>query len=143
MDELIGVVKLFAGNFAPVGWHFCDGSLLPIQQYAALYSLIGNYYGGDGRTNFALPDLRGRVPVGAGLGPGLTQHNIGEKFGSETNTLQPSNLPNTFVPQNVTTGTGVVSGASGQNHIVPVNNMQPSLSMNYIICYEGLYPSRP
>lgn len=142
MDEFIGVVKLFAGNYAPQGWRFCDGSLLPIQQNAVLYSIIGNCYGGDGVTNFALPDFRGRVPVGPGQGDGLTKHDVGEKFGSERNTLQSSNIPYTFVAQSVASGVGVVMTASGQNHIAPVNNLQPSLGMNYIICCEGVYPVR-
>ena len=143
MDEFIGTIKLFAGSFAPQGWFFCDGTLLPIQQYAALFSILGTTYGGDGRTNFALPDLRGKVPVGAGCGQGLTQRSPGEKFGCESNTLTAQNLPVTFVPQNVSNGTGVVQVASGQTHTQPINNMQPSLAMNYIICWEGMYPSRP
>ena len=143
MDDFIGVVKLFTGNYAPAGWHFCDGSLLPIQQYAALFSIIGTTYGGDGRTNFALPDLRGRVPVGSGNGTGLTPRHQGELFGTEVNTLQQNNVPYTFLPQNVSTGTGVVMSATGQSHLTPVNNLQPSLSLNYIVCLEGIYPPRP
>lgn len=78
-DALLGEVKLFAGNFAPRGWAFCEGQLLPISSNTALFSLLGTMYGGDGRTTFGLPDLRGRVPVGAGTGPGLDQVKPGQQ----------------------------------------------------------------
>ena len=74
MEEFIGIVKLFAGNFAPLGWQFCDGRLLPISQYPAVFAILGTNYGGDGVTSFGLPDLRSRVPVGAGQGPGLANY---------------------------------------------------------------------
>ncbi len=83
---------MFAGNFNPRGWSFCDGQLLSISQNQALFSLLGTTYGGDGRTNFALPELRGRVPVHAGSGPGLTPRSLGERSGTETNTLTVGNL---------------------------------------------------
>jgi microcystin-dependent protein len=86
-DPFLGEVRLFAGNFAPLGWNFCDGRLLPIAQNDALYSLIGTTYGGDGQTTFAVPDLRGRLPVGQGTGPGLSARTMGEQYGVEAVTL--------------------------------------------------------
>ncbi|SMF96084.1 Microcystin-dependent protein [Methylomagnum ishizawai] len=93
MDGYIGQITTFAGTFAPRNWHFCDGTVLPIQQYAALYSIIGTTYGGDGRSNFALPDLRGRTIVGAGSGPGLSPRVPGTKSGAETVTLSIAQIP--------------------------------------------------
>lgn len=93
MDEYIGIVKLFAGNFAPKGWAFCQGQILPISQNNALYSIIGNAYGGDGITTFALPDLRSRVPVGTGQGPGLSNYAFGQVGGSESVTLTLPQMP--------------------------------------------------
>lgn len=78
MDPFVAEIRMFAGNFAPRGWAFCNGQLLPISQNTALFSLIGTYYGGDGRTTFALPDLQGRMPIQAGQGPGLGFYNQGE-----------------------------------------------------------------
>ncbi|MDQ5929487.1 MAG: hypothetical protein QG594_1266 [Bacteroidota bacterium] len=89
----VGEVRLFAGNFAPNGWFFCDGQLLPISEYDTLFMLIGTTYGGDGQTTFALPDLRGRVPIGMGQGPGLSNRILGEKAGQETITLTTANMP--------------------------------------------------
>lgn len=77
-EAFIGEVRIFGGNFAPVNWHLCDGSLLPISQYEALFALIGTVYGGDGMNTFGIPDLRGRLPVGQGQGPGLTNRIIGQ-----------------------------------------------------------------
>lgn len=84
---------MFGGNFAPRGYALCDGQLLPISSNAALFSILGTTYGGDGRTTFALPDLRGRAPIHAGNGPGLSQRRLGSKGGSETNTLNLSQIP--------------------------------------------------
>jgi len=92
-DPFIAEIMIFAGNFAPRGWAFCNGQLMPISQYTALFSLVGTIYGGDGRTTFALPDLRGRVPMHFGQGPGLTSRTIGEKGGAETSVLSVSQLP--------------------------------------------------
>ena len=92
-DPFIGQVMLFAGTFAPQGWAFCDGQLLSIASNTALFSIIGTIYGGDGESTFALPDLRGRVPVHEGNGPGLQPVNLGQKGGSNTNTLITANLP--------------------------------------------------
>lgn len=86
-------IMLFAGNFAPRGWAFCDGQLLPIAQYSALFSLLGTTYGGDGRTTFALPDLRGRAPIGPRNGPGLSDYRLGVKGGVEHVTLNLAQIP--------------------------------------------------
>ncbi|MEP3837559.1 MAG: tail fiber protein [Algibacter sp.] len=92
-DEYLGGISMFAGTFAPRGWAFCHGQLLSISQNQALFSLLGTIYGGDGRTTFALPDLRGRVAIGAGQGPGLSNRTLGQKFGTETATLSTAELP--------------------------------------------------
>jgi microcystin-dependent protein len=172
-DPFLGEVRMFAGNFAPAGWKFCDGSLLPINQYDALFSLIGTTYGGDGQSTFALPDLRGRLPVGQGTGPGLSPRTIGEQYGTETVTLLSQQMPShshTFIatagaaaapnPQNA-----LFANTGGDNMYVPSpvspqpkamsqqtvmnaggsqphNNIMRSVGMNYIICLEGIYPSR-
>lgn len=92
-DPFIGEITIFAGNFAPMGWLFCDGSELPIVQYQALYSLIGTYYGGNGTTTFKLPDLRGRVPMGYGNGPSLTPRQIGASGGAEKVAIAANEMP--------------------------------------------------
>ena len=92
-DPFTGEVKLFAGNFAPRGWAFCDGQILPISGNTALLSLLGNTYGGDARTTFALSDMRGRVAVGPRTGPGLSTYREGNQGGTETNTLSTAQLP--------------------------------------------------
>jgi microcystin-dependent protein len=115
----------------PRGWAFCDGQLLPISENTALFSLVGTIYGGDGRTTFALPDLRGRVAVHAGSGPGLEKKRLGEKSGSSTVTL---------------TQKRVAAAAEGEGEAVTasqgVSVEQPSLAVNYIICLSGIFPSR-
>lgn len=93
MEGFIGEVKLFAGTFAPRGWAFCEGQLLSIQQYTALYSILGDQFGGDGRSTFGVPDLRGRVPVGVGAGPGLTPMSATQKGGYERVQITEANLP--------------------------------------------------
>jgi microcystin-dependent protein len=171
MNPFIAEITLFAGNFAPRGWAFCQGQLLPINQNQALFSLIGTIYGGDGRTTFALPDLRGRAPISSGQGPGLSFFNLGQKGGSETNTLIIGNLPshnhgfsipvsdedsNTDEPNGNVLAAGQfyhTTPAANQNYgsisatqntggNLPVNNMMPFLVLNYIIALEGVYPSR-
>ena len=130
-DPFIGEISMFAGNFAPRGWAFCNGDLLPISQNQALFSIIGTTYGGDGRTTFALPDLRGRVPVhhGGSRGPGLTERKLGAKFGSETLYFQ-------------TKGSAVrIQETTSTAERVP-GVMQPSLGINYIIAIQWIYPSR-
>ncbi len=92
-DPFIGLIKIFAGNFAPRGWAFCDGQLLQVSQNTALFAIIGTIYGGDGRTTFGLPDLRSRAPMHPGRGPGLTSRRLGEKDGSDTVTLTLSQMP--------------------------------------------------
>src|SRR5436305_2548610 len=92
-DAYIGEIRMFAGNFAPRGWATCDGQILPIAQNTALFSLLGTQYGGNGQTTFALPDLRGRVPIHYGQGPGLSPYDIGEAAGTETITLTQNEIP--------------------------------------------------
>ncbi len=173
-EAYIGEIRMFAGNFAPRGWALCDGQLLPIHQNQALFSIVGTMYGGDGRTTFALPDLRGRVVVHPGQGPGLTRRQIGEKGGSETNTLTIAQIPahshtasatnpvfndeaNTDDPTGkhpAVSGENMYSDKATGNGALPevtigntgggqaVNNMQPFLGINYIICLQGIFPSR-
>ncbi len=93
MEGTLSEIRMFAGNFAPRNWAFCEGQLLPISSNTALFSLIGTIYGGDGRTTFALPDLRGRVPIGAGQGPGLSHYTVGDRGGTESNTLTVNQMP--------------------------------------------------
>ena len=167
MEPFIGQIQLFGFNFAPRGWAKCEGQLLSISQNSALFSLLGTMYGGDGRTTFGLPDLRGRYAMNAGQGPGLTSRQQGQKGGSETNTLVVPNLPshahnllakeegNTDDPTNnylagdgtnaFGTSTDVSmrnpsTGNTGNNQ--PVNNMPPYLVLNYCIALQGVFPSR-
>ena len=164
METFLGTILLFAGNFAPRGWAFCNGQLLPINQNQALFSLLGTTYGGDGRTTFALPDLRGRVPVHAGQGTGLTNRTQGQSFGAESVTLTVGQLPahthpNTselphvgempnptpevaiaFNRDAAMTTVTIQSGPAGGGQ--PVAISPPSLALNYIIALEGIYPSR-
>ena len=93
MEPTLGEILMFGGNFAPRNWALCDGSILAIAQYQALFSILGTTYGGDGRTTFALPDLRGRLPMHKGNGPGLSNYSLGQKGGTETNTLTVNQLP--------------------------------------------------
>lgn len=169
-EPFIAEIRIFAGNFAPRGWAFCDGQLLPISQNTALFSLIGTTYGGDGRTTTALPDLKGRAPMHPGRGPGLTSRRLGERLGVETVGLNETQMPShnhtmrgneeggdSTNPQNrvfgepsddlyTTSGTNVamatntLSSAGGGGQ--PHNNMQPYLAMYFIIALQGLYPSR-
>lgn len=183
MEGYIAEIRMFAGNFEPKYWAYCQGQILSITQNTALFSLLGTTYGGNGQTTFGLPDLRGRVPVGTGQGPGLSNVVLGELSGTPTNSLTVNNLPahnhtatGTVTPAASTGGRGVTTtnvptnnfpaqtaegtniyatssnvamgqstvqvtvGVTGSN--VPVNNMQPYLGMNYIICLYGIYPSR-
>lgn len=133
-DDL-GDLTIFGGNFAPRGYMQADGQLLSIASNTALFSVLGTTYGGDGRTTFALPDLRGRTPIGAGSGPGLSSYRLGQKLGSETVTLNTAQLPvhDHGIP-GTTDRTGVAGG--GQSH----PNMQPSLALNYTINLQGVFP---
>ena len=200
MDTFIGQIIMFAGNFAPRDWAFCDGELLPISQNQSLYSILGTTYGGDGRTTFGLPDFRGRVPIGQGQGNGLTTRRMGEQIGIEDVTLSTAQMPiHSHAAETTISGSSVTaklkaSSAEGTTN-VPLNNylakpsniglqsinmydssadiemasdaieidlsavtantttddtggnsahnnIQPSLVMNYIICVNGIYPSR-
>ncbi len=184
MEGMLGEIRLFGGNFAPRAWAFCDGQLLPISQNSALFSILGTTYGGDGRTTFALPDLRGRAALHPGHGPGLSAYRLGQKGGVETVTLNETQIPshthgadaqlqfatpatsqpatstapspnvrpgttqmpaysqgpaNTTLAPGVITGTVNVGNAGGnQSH----ENRQPFLALNYIICMQGVFPSR-
>ena len=93
MDPFVAEIRIFPFNFAPKGWAFCDGQILPLSQNTALFSLLGTTYGGDGKSNFALPDMQGNAPMHPGQGPGLSLHDLGETSGSETVTLLDSEMP--------------------------------------------------
>jgi microcystin-dependent protein len=127
MEPLLGEIKLFAGNFAPRGWALCDGQLLPINQNTALFSILGTTYGGDGRTTFALPDLRGRFPLHAGAGPDLTRRELGERGGRET-----ADTDHAVKADRI----GFGSGDAG------IPTVPPFLGLNFIIALEGVFPSR-
>jgi microcystin-dependent protein len=171
MDPFIGQIIMFAGNFAPSGWALCDGQLLPIAQNTALFSLLGTTYGGDGKTNFALPDLRGRVPVHPGQGPGLSMYELGQQAGSETVTLTSqeipahthsfapgcsTQLPNTESPANAVpanldptqafstepNGNMRAGNSSAAGGSQAHGNLQPLVCVNFIIALQGIYPSR-
>ena len=92
-DQFLAEIRIFAGNFAPLGWAFCNGQLLPISQNPALFSLLGTFYGGDGKSTFGLPNLQGSVPLGAGQGVGLTDYVVGETGGSDNVTLLSTEMP--------------------------------------------------
>lgn len=166
-EPFIGQITLFGGNFAPRGWAFCSGQLLSISQNTALFSILGTTYGGNGQTTFALPDLRGRVPVHPGQGPGLANRTLGESSGNENVTLQTEQIPahghlfratTTSANSRIPTGRILAAGPNAygngadtqlSNNVVrntgggqPHNNMQPWLGVNYIIALEGIFPSR-
>lgn len=170
-ESYIGEIRMFAGTFAPQGWAFCDGSLVSIAEYESLFNLIGTTYGGDGQSTFALPDLRGRVPIHQGTGPGLSTHTIGEMGGTESVTLMTSQMPvhnhaamannaggNADTPANnfwsaSTTTTQYVPGSEantgmGASAIVyaggnqPHDNMLPFTAISFIISLYGIYPSQ-
>lgn len=109
VDPFIGEIKIWPMNFAPVNWAFCNGQLLAITSNTALFSLIGTSYGGDGRTTFALPDLRGRIPAGAGTGAGISTRNLGQRGGSETRAINVLNMPphNHSIQSNQAIGGGI------------------------------------
>ena len=172
MEPFLAQIILFGGNFAPRGWAFCEGQLLPISSNSALFSLLGTIYGGDGRTTFALPDLRGRTPISPGTGPGLPTYGAGQKGGSTTNILTVGQLPAHTHLANINasssdgedtspsglylgesasdlyTGEGGTPMATGSVSVgntgagQAVNNMQPYLAVNYIIALQGIFPSR-
>ncbi|WP_041245318.1 phage tail protein [Geotalea uraniireducens] len=135
-DPYLGEIRMFGGDYAPENWHFCDGTLLPISGYDALYSLIGTAYGGDGINNFALPDLRGRLPIGQGQGTDLTNHPVGEKNGTETVGLTLAQTPAHTHTVNAASGTGTqpspengvwASLAAVNQFITPAEVKSPSI----------------
>jgi microcystin-dependent protein len=167
----IGQIVMFAGTFAPRGWAFCNGQILSIAQNTALFSILGTTYGGNGQTTFALPDLRGRVPVHPGQGPGLSNYVLGQSGGAETVTLNTTQIPahahslGAFVGIGQTsnpTNNYVAAGLAGAQPIESFNsasnanlapsgsaggsqphaNIQPYKCINFIIALEGIYPSR-
>jgi microcystin-dependent protein len=170
-EPFVGEIRMFAGNFAPRGWAFCDGQLLAVSQNDALFSLLGTIYGGDGRTTFGLPDLRGRVPIHAGTGPGLSPRRLGAKGGSEKETLTVNQLPSHTHPFRGSTDNGLDPNPQG-NHVAAStalqpyseteiadtdlassavsnvggsrshSNLMPFLCVNFIMALVGIYPSR-
>ncbi len=169
-QAFIGEIRLFAGNFAPLDWAFCDGTVLPISQFDALFALIGTTYGGNGETTFALPDLRGRVPVHQGQGLESPLILVGQTLGSETETLTSAQMPAhrhllaaTSAAANPAAGPGgLLANASvamygtgiapttpmaataigTRGGAQPHDNMAPSLALSFIIALVGIFPSR-
>jgi microcystin-dependent protein len=170
-DPFVAEIRMFGGNFAPTGWAQCNGQLLPISQNTALFSLLGTYYGGDGKTTFGLPNLAGSVPIGQGQGAGLTDRTIGEASGTPTVTLLPSEMPahahtlnaytedladiNTPSPSVILGTTAALNlyGTPSNTTLngmalgiagsgTPHNNQQPFLVVNFIIAMQGIYPPR-
>jgi len=139
-EDVVGVIKIFAGSFPPKGWKICDGSSLLIVEFPELYKVIGTTYGGDGVKTFALPDLRGRVAVGAGNGKNLTPRSIGQIYGSETVVIDVNHLP-IKVSDNVNPMGGVSNySVTPDPPRDEIDNVQPSIVLNYMICCEGIPP---
>jgi microcystin-dependent protein len=171
-DPFVAEIRIFPFNFAPKGWAWCDGQLMPLAQNTALFSLLGTTYGGDGKSNFALPDLQGRAPMHPAQGPGLSLHDLGETGGSETVTLLESEIPShshALGAQNVplgsvTTPEGKVLTRPASGNLYdstnpapvamsfqalspaggdqPHNNMQPYLTFYFCIALQGVFPPR-
>jgi microcystin-dependent protein len=170
-DPFVAEIRIFPFNFAPKGWAFCDGQLLPISQNTALFSLLGTFYGGDGKSTFALPNLQGSAPMHPGQGPGLSLHDLGESGGSDTVTLLATEMPahshglmadsvpgtksqptdNALARASGATpyiAAGGATVAMSDSTIAPVggdqphNNMQPYLTLNFCIALQGIYPPR-
>jgi microcystin-dependent protein len=169
MEPFIGEIRIFAGNFAPAGWAFCDGQLLAISQNDVLFSLFGTFYGGDGQTTFGLPDLRGRVPIHAGTGPGLSHRWLSDRGGTESETLSVNQMPNhghtlrasadsgtdanpsgEVLAQSPTLGvyregtptqalSAAAVGTTGGNQAH--TDMMPYLVVHFIVSLYGIYPS--
>ncbi len=144
-DPFIGQINMFGFNFAPQNWALCDGQLMAISQNQALFSLLGTFYGGDGRTSFGLPDLRGRVPMGMGSGPGLTTRPIGEKAGLESTSQIPAHS-HTLAASTATTGLTQVPAANWTLGAATSNSGGKSATTNPVDMYgtaEGAVPSAP
>jgi microcystin-dependent protein len=172
-DPFVAEIRIFPFNFAPKGWAWCNGQLLPISQNTALFSLLGTTYGGDGKSTFALPDLEGSAPMHPGQGPGLSLHDLGEQSGTEIVTLLESEMPahnHSMGAQTIPLG-GVADPtnatlsrpASGNLYTttlnpqvqmapqslaptggsLPHNNMQPYLTFYFNIALQGVFPARP
>lgn len=133
-QPFLGTIAAFGFNFPPRGWAQCNGQLLPISSNEALFSLLGTIYGGDGRTTFGLPDLRGRMPIHQGQGPGLSNRRIGEKGGAETTTRSTVSTAGPGRTGNVNVAQGVNTGE--------LNNMPPYQTVNWCIATIGIFPSR-
>jgi microcystin-dependent protein len=169
MDPFVAEIRIYPFNFAPKGWAFCDGQILPLSQNTALFSLLGTTYGGDGKSNFALPNMQGNAPMHPGQGPGLSLHDLGETGGSDTVSLLESEIPShshtaSASGQDATTrivtgqkpATGIGVGLFGTpasvqlspNALTPAggdqphNNMQPYLTLNFCIALQGVFPPR-
>lgn len=170
-DQFLGEIRIFGCNFAPFGWALCAGQLLPISQNTALFSLLGTFYGGNGTSNFALPDLQGRVPLHYNQGPGLSDLVIGEAGGTETVTLLANQVASHSHTANCTNsvgtsydpaanvwatdaggnneyGSGAVAGKMAPGAILPAgggqphDNLQPFLALTFCIAMQGIYPAR-
>lgn len=170
-NTFLGEIRIFGGNFAPSGWAFCQGQLLPISQNAALFSILGVQFGGNGTSNFALPNLMECVPVHQGTGSGLTTRVVGDTFGSPTTTLTVNEMPNHNHQIIASSAGGTVPDPTnnifaargrGDNDLTsttpnvvmspmvvgvagasqPISNMQPTLALNFIIALEGVFPQR-
>lgn len=169
MEPFIGEIMLFGGNFAPRGWALCDGQLLQISSNQALFSLLGTIYGGDGRTTFALPDLRGRAPLHMGTGPGLSPRAIGNKAGEETVTLNVTQIPSHTHALTASTDEATSEAPAGEvladTNVALYSAASPDTAMNvaaigntggsqahpnmmsyqvvnYCIALQGVFPSR-
>lgn len=170
MDPFVAEIRIFPFNFAPKGWAFCDGQLLPLSQNTALFSLLGTTYGGNGKSNFALPNMQGNAPMHPGQGPGLSLHDLGETGGSQTVSLLESEIPSHGHTVNASAADGTTGSPNGQlvangvgvnmytttltstalnpNTVAPAggdqphNNMQPYLTFNFNIALQGVYPPR-
>ncbi|MCF0070236.1 tail fiber protein [Dyadobacter sp. CY261] len=170
MDPFVAEIRVFPFNFAPRGWAWCDGQLLPLSQNTALFSLLGTTYGGNGKSNFALPDLQGRVPMHPGQGPGLSLRDLGEAAGEETVTLLSSEIPfhthsirAVAEPADLKDPGGYSLAASTQGKVYgqgspnvrmaldqltpvgnnqPHNNMMPYLTVYFCIALQGVFPPR-
>jgi microcystin-dependent protein len=170
-DPFVAEIRIFPFNFAPKGWAWCNGQLLPISQNTALFSLLGTTYGGDGKSNFALPNLQGSAPIHAGQGPGLSLYDLGQSGGTETVTLLQSEMPShphamadsksdgtdtspagELFAKGIGIGMYAAPGAITQldpsaiapaGGSLPHNNMMPYLTLNFNIALQGVFPPRP